>query len=88
MTEKLTSEQVFEKFRELCVAENLLRKQQEVAHDEGEPLEEIENKMMDASEEQDWFSVSLGFFAAHGFIGLEAHEMAIKARYTHHYWCD
>ncbi len=41
----------------------------------------------DSSDEQDWFSLSLGFFAALGFTAEDSHELALLARYTYHYWC-
>lgn len=54
---------------------------------------------IDVSEEQDWFSISLGFFIALGVIEstfaddeaeqtqyLDAHALACICRYTYHYW--
>lgn len=52
--------------------------------DQNEPLDD--NKI-DPAEEQDWMSLSLGFFIALGATSAEAHDMALEARYTHKYWC-
>lgn len=41
---------------------------------------------IDESEEQDWFSLSLGFFAALGLNTTACHRLAVYARYTCHYW--
>lgn len=41
---------------------------------------------IDPSGEQDWFSLSLGFFAALGLTDDEAHEAAMHVRYDKHYW--
>lgn len=36
--------------------------------------------------EQDWFSLSLGYFIAKGVKPVRAHALACVARYTFHYW--
>jgi hypothetical protein len=41
---------------------------------------------MDEGDTQDWFSLSLGFFAALGLSADEAHLLALRARYDDHYW--
>ena len=41
---------------------------------------------IDPSEEQDWYSLSLGFFAALGLKNAACHRLALYARYTCHYW--
>lgn len=74
-------------FRQLCINEDQLRRTlSSLDEDIDGPFSDCEALMLDASEEQDWMSLSLGFFAAHGIIGLRAHTLALYARYTCHYW--
>lgn len=68
----MTKEEAMEKFKALCVKEY---------------AEADEDNKLDASEEQDWFSLSLGFFAALGFEAEDCHELALVARYDNQYWC-
>jgi hypothetical protein len=42
---------------------------------------------LDKEEEQDWYSLSLGFFAAFGLSNAACHRLALHARYDLHYWC-
>lgn len=64
-------QQALEAFRQFC-----LREFAEVDPD----------KKFDAAEEQDWMSLSLGFFAALGLSSEHAHELAVHARYDLQYW--
>lgn len=41
---------------------------------------------IDQSAEQDWYSLSLGFFAALDLKPAACHRLALYARYTCHYW--
>jgi len=41
---------------------------------------------IDPSDEQDWFSLSLGFFAALGLSNSACHRLALHARYDLQYW--
>ena len=66
----VTEADAIAKFKQFCEAE-------QVAGEEDK---------FDADEEQDWYSLSLGFFAALGFNSEAAHKMALDARYTYHYW--
>jgi hypothetical protein len=38
-------------------------------------------------DELDWYALSIGFFAALGLSRETVQELALQARYTHHYWC-
>ena len=67
----MTEAEAMEKFKDLCVKDFY----------ETDP-----EKKLDPSEEQDWFSLSLGFFVALGFPYLAAWQMATDARYKHEYW--
>lgn len=41
----------------------------------------------DASgDEQDWFSLSIGYFVAKGLAPAQAHRLALHARYKLQYW--
>lgn len=41
---------------------------------------------IDPSEEQDWYSLSLGFFAALGLGNAACHRLALHACYDMQYW--
>jgi hypothetical protein len=41
---------------------------------------------LDKEEEQDWYSLSLGFFAALGLTNAACYRLALHARYDLHYW--
>lgn len=41
---------------------------------------------IDPSDEQDWFSLSIGYFIAKGMPIMRAYELALHARYDHEYW--
>jgi hypothetical protein len=45
-------------------------------------------KKIDPGQEQDWFSLSLGYFIAKGIEPKRAHTLAIHARYNLLYWED
>lgn len=47
---------------------------------------EDDESRIDASREQDWFSLSLGFFRACGLDVNQCHTVAIWARYDMQYW--
>lgn len=66
----MTDADALERFKQFCLAERSASK----------------DEKFDASEEQDWFSLSLGFFAALGLNSESANKLAREARYTHHYW--
>lgn len=66
----MTDSDALERFKQFCLAERSASK----------------DEKFDASEEQDWFSLSLGFFAALGLSSESANKLAREARYTHHYW--
>jgi hypothetical protein len=46
-----------------------------------------DEKKIDPSEEQDWFSLSLGYFLGKGLPVDEAHSLSLYVRYDQHYWC-
>jgi len=46
------------------------------------------SKEIDEDSQQDWYSLSLGFFLACGATPQQAHELSIEVRYKHKYWCD
>lgn len=50
-------------------------------------LETDDDEKIDPGEEQDWYSLTLGFFLAKGLTAREAHELSIYVRYTLQYWC-
>jgi hypothetical protein len=83
----ITHEAAMEQFKQLCLEEATKRKLFDAATDDDE-ADRIQDQMLDASEEQDWFSLSLGFFRALGVSCEDCHTLACEARYTHHYWCD
>lgn len=62
-----------QKFKEFCLAEYAQT--------------DVNNKF-DRHEEQDWYSLSLGFFAALGHNAYDAHAMALEVRYTKEYWSE
>lgn len=64
-------EQALEAFRQFCLNE----------YAQADP-----DKKFDADEEQDWTSLSLGFFAALGLSAEHAHDLARHARYDLQYW--
>lgn len=41
---------------------------------------------IDPEEDEDWSSLSLGYFLAKGLSIEEAQNLACEVRYTHHYW--
>jgi hypothetical protein len=41
---------------------------------------------IDPGDEQDWFSLTLGFFLAKGLTAEEAHDLSRHVRYQLHYW--
>lgn len=43
-------------------------------------------KQIDGSDEQDWFSLSLGFFVGRHVDPKRAHHLALIARYDLQYW--
>ena len=65
-----TKTEMLNAFKELCLREFSARK----------------NSKLDPSGEQDWYSLSLGFFKAMGASNSTAHDLALIARYTHKYW--
>lgn len=44
-------------------------------------------KELDPEKEQDWFSLSLGYFIAKGLTIDQAHDASLMSRYTFGYWC-
>lgn len=46
------------------------------------------SKEIDSSEEQDWFSLSLGWAIAKGLTPDAAWDFAIFVRYEKHYFCE
>lgn len=71
----MTNDQAMAKFKSFC------------ENDRKNKRDGTVGSKIDESDEQDWFSLSLGFFAALGLSNIRCHNLAIKARYTHHYWC-
>ncbi len=53
---------------------------------EREAATEHEDDKLDPPGEQDWYSLSLGFFSALGLAPLSAHHVACHARYRLEYW--
>jgi hypothetical protein len=46
----------------------------------------LHSKEVDPPDEEDWYSLSLGFFIGKG-TGIEkAHDLSRLVRYTYHYW--
>lgn len=70
--------EALEKFKSFCLTQ--------IPVDEDDPRRTDDEGLIDGSGEQDWFSLSLGFFAALGLHPSACHTLAIRARYTHHYW--
>lgn len=66
----MTEADALERFKQFCLAE----------------MSANEDDKFDPCEERDWFSLSLGFFAALGLNSRSANKLAGEARYTHHYW--
>lgn len=44
-----------------------------------------QSKKVDPAEEQDWYSLTLGWMIAKGYTPLQAHSFALYARYDRHY---
>lgn len=42
----------------------------------------------DGADNQDWYSLSLGFFAALGHNASDSHEMARLATYQYEHWTE
>lgn len=87
----MTKEEVMERFKQVCLEDHKLRVELNALGESEEDLDEadrIQDSMLDASEEQDWYSISLGFFKALGLSNEDCHSAAIEARYTYHYWCE
>ena len=47
----------------------------------------LRGEEIDPNEEEDWHSLSIGFFIAKGASPKEARKLALEARYRHEYWC-
>ena len=47
---------------------------------------EGKSRDIDPGDEQDWFSLTLGFFLAKGVAAEEAHDLSRYVRYTLGYW--
>lgn len=71
--EVLTAEEqaALEKFKAFCIAEQ---------------QESDVNRKLDQDENQDWMSLSLGFFKALGIENTRCWTLALKARYAFEYW--
>lgn len=50
-------------------------------------VETDDDKKIDPSEEQDWYSLSLGYFLGKGLSLDEAHSLSLYVRYDEKYWC-
>jgi hypothetical protein len=83
----ISNESAMEQFKQVCLEEYKLRLLFVGTGNNDEEADRVQKQMLDASEEQDWFSLSLGFFKALGLSCEDCHDLAIQARYTHHYWC-
>ena len=44
-------------------------------------------KTIDPGDEEDWHSLSIGYFAALGFDNDDCWELATTSRYKYEYWC-
>lgn len=80
----MTPEEAMEQFKQLCLEES---RQSALYKAAGDDADEIGERMLDPDQEQDWFSLSLGFFRALGLPCDVCHNLALKVRYDHHYWC-
>lgn len=67
----MTKDEAMEVFKHWCIADQAAHKDFQI----------------DPGQEYDWYDLSLGFFSALGFNAEDVHDLAAKARYTHHYWC-
>ena len=47
---------------------------------------ENKSRDIDPDDEQDWFSLTLGFFLAKGLSAEEAHDLSRYVRYKLQYW--
>ena len=66
----ITPEEAMDKFKTFCTEEIKL----------------TEEDRLDYNDEQDWTSLSLGFFKALGIDSDTCHDLARIARYEYHYW--
>lgn len=79
----MTKDEAMEKFRQFCITQekNAAIDRASMEDEDYVPIS------IDPDQEEDWTSLSLGFFAALGFSASDCTKMALEARYTHHYWC-
>lgn len=84
----ISNEEAMEKFKQMCLeeVEGVKRLRSLTAEEDNGDVEETDF-CLDPDNSQDWFSLSLGFFKALGLKSADCHDLAIEARYTHHYWC-
>lgn len=77
----MNDQEAMDKFEAFCRADQALRDAYDIESEDEATMP------IDASEEQDWYSLSLGFFVAIGCSNAQAHKLACAARYDHQYWC-